>query len=248
MQPSHEALPETRVASRLLPPGQSLLIDADDTLWENSLYFEEAIARYISFLDHRVHTPEQVREHLNRTERLTIAAHGYGLKSFHSSLTRCLEELLEVQATPAQHLEIARCVAYIGDHAIELLHGVEATLRTLSSRHQLLLVTKGNPDEQRDKLARSGLAKLFTAVEVLREKDESAYRELADRHQLQRDRSWMIGNSPRSDINPALAAGLNAVLIPHAFTWVLEHEPVTSVPSGQTLVQVGTFADLLQIF
>src|SRR5215469_891138 len=63
-------------------PGQTLLIDADDTLWENNVYFERAIAAFIGYLDHRSYSAAQVREALNAVERETILAHGYGLTSF----------------------------------------------------------------------------------------------------------------------------------------------------------------------
>jgi putative hydrolase of the HAD superfamily len=85
---------------------QTLLIDADDTLWENNIYFERAIASFISFLDHKVHTANQVREHLNACERATIAAHGYGLQSFRRSLTDCFEQLSETAITAERHAQI----------------------------------------------------------------------------------------------------------------------------------------------
>jgi len=229
-------------------PGQTLLFDADDTLWENNIYFERAIAAFISFLDHQIHTPEEVREHLNAVERQTVAAHGYGLKSFRRSLTQTFEELAEVPLTGAMHTQIAGFVDSIGDHEMELLPNVRETLPQLAQRHRLLVVTKGDPEEQTDKLQRSGLADFFDAIEVLLEKRESAYRELARRHGCPPETTWMIGNSPKSDINPALAAGLNAVFIPHDFTWVLEHEVVDRAPAGQTLLQVERFADLLRHF
>ena len=60
--------------------------------------------------------------------------------------------------------------------------------------------------------------------------------------------TWMIGNSPKSDINPALAAGLNAVFIPHDFTWVLEHEIVDAPTGSEQLMELGSFTDLLNYF
>src|ERR1035441_9860087 len=74
-------------------PGQTLLIDADDTLWENNVYFERAIAAFISYLDHHTYTPADVRRTLNEVERDTILAHGYGLTSFPLSLLTCFERL-----------------------------------------------------------------------------------------------------------------------------------------------------------
>jgi len=227
---------------------QTLLFDADDTLWENNIYFERAIAAFISYLDHRVHTNEEVREHLNLCERATIAEHGYGLQSFRRSLVACFEQLTDTEITPEKHARIVAFTESISMAEIELLPNVAETLKDLSQRHRCILVTKGNLEEQTDKLDRSGLKPFFSAVEVLAEKKESAYRELIDRHVCDCANTWMIGNSPRSDVNPALAAGLNAIFVPHDFTWVLEHEVVDSPPDGQTLLELPSFADLLKHF
>src|ERR1700761_3917983 len=85
---------------------QTLLIDADDTLWENNIYFERAIAAFISYLDHRVHSREEVREHLNVCERATIAKYGYGLQSFRRSLIACFEQLTDQEVTEEVHQRI----------------------------------------------------------------------------------------------------------------------------------------------
>jgi putative hydrolase of the HAD superfamily len=229
-------------------PGQILLIDADDTLWENNIYFERAIAAFISYLDHRTHTPVEVREHLNRVEHSTIAAHGYGLKSFRRSLVACFEQLTDSPVTAEKHARILRFAQSIAEHEIEPLPGVAPTLAELATRHRCLLVTKGDSVEQRDKLTRSGLAAHFTAVEILPEKDAAAYRALAARNACDLARTWMIGNSPKSDINPALAAGLHAVFLPHNFTWVLEDEAVSEPASGQHLLVLSAFVDLTRHF
>jgi putative hydrolase of the HAD superfamily len=224
------------------------LIDADDTLWENNIYFERAIASFISYLDHRAHTPEEVREHLNACERKTIAQHGYGLKSFRRSLIDCFEQLSDGLVTPERHARIASFAEAISSHEIELLAGVEATLRELSRRHRLILVTKGSPDEQHDKIERSRLADFFTEIEVPHEKTAAMYLELAERHACEPADTWMIGNSPKSDINPALAAGLNAVFIPHDHTWVLEHEIVERPLDAARLLELERFEHLLRHF
>jgi putative hydrolase of the HAD superfamily len=236
-----------RVAPRFAS-GQTLLIDADDTLWENNIYFEQAITSFISYLDHRVHTAEEVREHLNLCEHATIAAHGYGLKSFRRSLVACFEKLTDAPVTPEKHARIVSFTHSIADHEIELLPGVAETLADLATRHRLILVTKGDPVEQTGKLDRSGLFAHFSSVEVLAEKHTQAYLTIIEHHSCEATSTWMIGNSPRSDINPALSAGLNAIFIPHDFTWVLEHEVVDAAPPNQRLLELATFSDLLNHF
>src|SRR6266853_911100 len=161
---------------------QTLLIDADDTLWENNIYFERAITSFISYLDHRVHTPEEVRGHLNRVEHATILSHGYGLHSFRRSLVTCFEQLTDVPLTEEKHRRIQSFAQSIADQEIELLPNVAPTLADLATRHRLILVTKGVPEEQTGKLQRSGLAPHFTAVEVLPEKHHKAYLSLAAHH------------------------------------------------------------------
>jgi len=228
--------------------GQTLLFDADDTLWENNIYFERAISAFISYLDHRVHTAEEVREHLNLVELQTVKVHGYGLKSFRRSLVKCFDDLASVRLTDETHRQILSFVNMIAEHEMELITGVAETLPILAKRHRLIVVTKGDQQEQTEKLQRSGLVSFFAAVEVLTEKHESSFRELVERHICDPATTWMIGNSPKSDINPALAAGLNAVFVPHDFTWILEHELVDTSLRNTKLIELAGFTELLQYF
>lgn len=228
--------------------GQTLLIDADDTLWENNVYFERAIAAFIGFLNHQTYTPVQVRQTLNGVERETILAHGYGLISFTRSLVECYERLSAGAVTEEQREQVRSFAKTIGDQEIELLPGVRETLAQLKERHKLILMTKGNHAEQANKFARSGLATYFNAVEIVAEKDAEMYRAVMARHELEASASWMIGNSPKSDINPALAAGLHAVHLFHKDTWMLEHAELGEPGPGQHLIELDGFAKLADIF
>jgi putative hydrolase of the HAD superfamily len=129
---------------------------------------------------------------------------------------------------------------------IEILPGVEETLVTLSVRHQLILVTKGNLEEQRLKVERSQLTHYFHHIEVVPEKHPDVYRTIVADHNLDFERTWMIGNSPKSDINASLDAGLNAVFIPHEMTWSLEHAEIQDA-DGRLLV-LNRFTELLDHF
>ena len=227
---------------------QTLLIDADDTLWENNIYFERAIVRFISFLNHHEFSPEQVREVLNDVERECIVKHGYGLHSFSHALVDTFERLSVRPVTPELHAQITGFAHSVADHAIEFLPDVPQTLEYLSKRHHLILVTKGAIAEQSGKIERSGLRGYFAATEIVAEKDPAAYHTLVEKHSLTHNSTWMIGNSPRSDINPALAAGLHAVFVPHGDTWILEHEEVNAAPPPQRLLILGRFAELREHF
>jgi putative hydrolase of the HAD superfamily len=227
---------------------QTLLIDADDTLWENNVYFERAIARFISFLNHHEFSPEQVREVLNDVERECIVKHGYGLHSFAHALVDTFERLSVQPVTPELHAQITSFADTVADHPTELLPDVAHTLQYLSTRHRLILMTKGAIPEQTGKIERSGLKEYFAATEIVAEKDSAAYQSLITKHKLAPASTWMIGNSPRSDINPALAAGLHAVFVPHGDTWILEHEEVNAASPPQRLLIVGRFAELREHF
>src|SRR5271166_5390679 len=159
-------------------PPQTLLIDADDTLWENNVYFERAIARFISFLNHHEFSPEQVREVLNDVERECIVTHGYGLHSFAHALVNTFERLSVQPVTPELHAQIHSFAHTIADHPIELLPDVVPTLQHLSARHRLILMTKGAVAEQTGKIERSQLRKHFVATEIVAEKDGAAYETL----------------------------------------------------------------------
>jgi len=223
---------------------QTLLIDADDTLWENNIYFERAIANFISFLNHHEYSPVQVRGVLNQVERESIITHGYGLHSFAHSLVETFERLAVEPLTPALHQTINGFAHTIAGHPVELLAGVPETLQYLCERHHLILMTKGAVAEQTGKIERSGLKEYFSAVEIVSEKDVSTYGAVISKYGLLSDATWMVGNSPKSDINPALAAGINAVFVPHGDTWVLEHEEVGSAEPPRRLLVVERFSEL----
>jgi len=144
------------------PPGQTLLIDADDTLWQNNVYFERAIASFISYLNHHEYSPAEVRHALNEQERETILGHGYGLASFTRSLVATYERLSPGPVTEHNLLRVRSFARTIAEQEIELLPGVAEALPQLAARHRLILMTKGDQAEQADKLTRSGFPAIFT--------------------------------------------------------------------------------------
>lgn len=227
---------------------QILLIDADDTLWENNIYFDRAVANFISFLNHREYSSAQIHEVLNEVQRECIVSHGYGLHSFSHALVRTFERLAVEPLTPALHETVRGFAHAIAEHPIEMLPGVDDTLQYLAGRHTLIMLTKGEPNEQSGKVERSGLKKYFNEIEIVAEKDKSTYQALIAKHRLPCSSTWMLGNSPKSDINPALAAGINAVFIPHGNTWVLEHEELAPATPPLRLLVVEQFSMLREHF
>lgn len=228
------------------PARANLLIDADDTLWENNIYFERAFDEFCAFLNHSRLAPAQVRAVLDEIELVNSKVHGYGARNFGRNLEQCYRRLAEYEIGEEHSRRVPALVERILDHPMELIVGVPETLHYLSSRHRLILFTKGHPDEQRKKIDRSGLAEYFEHAAIVKEKNSAAYRDVVSRHALDPERTWMIGNSPKSDINPALAAGLRAVFIPHDHTWGLEKEHVAD--GNGRLLSLDCFADLRDHF
>lgn len=204
----------------------SLVFDADDTLWENNIYFEEAFDRFVDYLSHSSLTPPQVRKILDEIETVNAKVHGYGSRNYARNLVQCYRHVAERDISD-RDLEVVMEFAHqILEKPMEIIEGVEETVAELSERHDLTIFTKGDPDEQRLKIDRSGLARYFRHAAIVKEKNEAAYHQLAVEQGFVPKQTWMIGNSPKSDINPSLAAGLSAVFVPHPRTWSMEHEEV----------------------
>jgi putative hydrolase of the HAD superfamily len=224
----------------------TLLIDADDTLWENNVFFEKTVEQFYELVDSFGYARAYVRHILNETERMNIRQHGYGVRSFGRSLEETYMKLAGNMAQRAALVRVAAMVAELEKTPPRVLEGVPETLSYLSGRHRMILFTKGEAAEQADKVERSGLQGFFDVIEIVHEKNTAMYGELIKKHHVVKSHGWMIGNSPRSDINPALQAGLNAVFVPHPATWELEHEEVQS-GAGKLLI-VAQFRDLQEHF
>jgi putative hydrolase of the HAD superfamily len=225
---------------------QFLLIDADDTLWENNIYFERAFDEFAGFLDHSSMTSREVREVLDQIEEANNKIHGYGSANFARNLRQCYQHLAEREVREEDLRTAMGFAERILECPMEVIEGVPETLEYLSLRHDLTLFTKGHREEQKLKIGRSGLGVFFGHTAIVKEKDATAYRRLVEERSMDPELTWMIGNSPKSDINPALEAGLNAVFVPHAHTWILEKQELR--PGRGKLLVVEQFADLRKHF
>ena len=226
--------------------GKVLIFDADDTLWENNVLFERVIDDFLTWVDHPTLNTEEVRAVLDDIEAANAVTHGYGSKMLLRSLHGCFERLSERPATEAERATIDAVASVLTDHKVELISGVAETLSRLGERHSLLLLTKGDTEEQRRKLDASRLGHHFEHVHIVAEKNAGTYAEIAERHGLSKADTWMIGNSPKSDIRPARAVGMNAVFIPNQHTWVLEHDEIDD--ADDRILTLETFPDLLRHF
>lgn len=226
--------------------GQVLLIDADDTLWENNLRFKRTIDAFLALLAPFGYAEEHVRQLINQTEEKNIRRRGYGMTSFLSTLEEVYLKLTGHRASASHLQEIRRLSRFLVEDPLRLFDGVAETLAYLSPRHRLFLFSKGNAREQEQKVAQSGLMEHFESCEIVPEKNEAAYRALVERRSLTPSTVWMVGDSPRSDINPALAAGLNAVYIPSPHPWEYENEAIR--PGRGQLLVLETFREMREHF
>ncbi|HUI47469.1 MAG TPA: HAD family hydrolase [Acidimicrobiia bacterium] len=227
-------------------PRLHLIFDADDTLWEANILFERAIDDFIAWLAHPTLEPASIRATLHDIEAANSVAHGYGTRVFLRSLHECFEDLLERPPTAADRASIESLAAPLLSHAIEPIADVHTTLDALGQRHDLLLLTKGDHTEQRAKIDVSGLSGHFRRIVIVPEKNADVYARLVDDESLDPECTWMVGNSPKSDILPALAAGIGAVFIPNVNTWAMEHDEIDE--TVERLIQIDRFADLLTHF
>jgi putative hydrolase of the HAD superfamily len=198
-----------------------ICLDADDTLWSHEGYFQHAARRYQALLAPFAEVSD-IDRRLTEAEERNLHIYGYGVKGFTLSM---LETALEIAgdalpaATVREILDVGRDLMR---HPVEPLPGVREALPALAQRGRLVLVTKGDLFHQEAKLAASGLGDHFAGVEIVSEKTPEIYKRVFARYGAAPDRAVMVGNSLRSDIWPALAAGAWAVHIPHEFEWARE--------------------------
>ena len=216
--------------------------DADDTLWHNETLYSMTQAKFREILSD-YHDPDWVDRKLFETEMANLHRFGYGIKSFALSMIETAIELTEGRITGAQVQQIIDAAKEMQASPVEPLPGVPETLAQLSGRYPMILITKGDLFDQEGKLARSGLAGYFDAVEVLTEKDEAAYRRVLETHNIDPHSFLMVGNSVRSDILPVLTLGAAAIHIPYQITW--DHEQVDEDDVDHRFVQLDSMRELI---
>lgn len=215
-------------------------VDADDTLWHNETIFRLTQARFADLLAPYA-DPGDLQARLAATEARNLRLYGYGVKGFTLSMIETAMEFAG-DASGSVIREILAAGREMLSHPVEPLPGVESALAALSERYRLVLITKGDLLDQERKLAASGLGDLFAAVEIVSEKTTETYRRVFDRHGTGAVAAAMIGNSLRSDVLPALAAGAFAAHIPYAVTW--SHEEAEPPRGHPRFAELESMADV----
>jgi putative hydrolase of the HAD superfamily len=228
------------------PVRMTLLFDADDTLWDNNVHFERAIESWLDVVVNDGWPPEAARAELDRIEEANFTSGGVGTTAFGVHLRLAAEAIVPPARRESALSRIEQIVAAMPIGTVTPFADVVPTLDALGMRHTLGLVTRGDPAEQWAKIDASGLRDRFAHIAVVEHKVPATYRDLVARWALDPAATVMIGNSPRSDIVPARAAGLRAVLVSHAATWRLELAEVDTDDGG--VIRIDRFGELLELF
>ena len=215
-----------------MKPERWIGFDADDTLWHNENIFEKVHERYYALLA-KHHDPATIERALFATEGRNIGLYGYGIKGYMLSAIETAIDLTEGKISTAEVREILSLGREMMNHPVELLDGAREALDLLSPSYPLLLITKGDLRDQERKVAKSGVADRFRAVEVVSEKDTGTYGRIFKRHGIEPSRFLMVGNSVKSDILPVLAMGGSGVHVPYRITWGHEEAEVPTAEVGR---------------
>jgi putative hydrolase of the HAD superfamily len=225
-------------------PLTTIGFDADDTLWQNEQFYRLTEQQFMELLNDYAEG-EHISERLLEAEKRNLGHYGFGIKGFTLSMIETAIEITngEVPATIiASILDIGRDLLA---HPVETMPHVRETLESLAGRYLLVLITKGDLFDQERKLAQSGLGDFFDAVEIVSNKSASIYRRIFSKVGDGPERAMMVGNSLKSDIVPAIAAGSYGVFVPHALTWSFEH--VAAPPDAPRFRKIEHLGELRQV-
>ena len=219
----------------------TIFFDADDTLWENERFFRAAEDQFIELLKDYT-TPDGVQDMLWRKQEDNIPLFGYGSKTYMIGMTDAAIELCGGHLPEHIYYGVKKIITELAFHEFELIEGVEETLQALQGKYRLIVATKGDLTEQLNKYRISGLAKYFHHCEVMENKDEKNYLELAAKLDMNPSKMLMIGNSVKSDIAPVVNIGGVAIHTPHEITWV--HE-MMDMPQSDNIIEVSSIKEIL---
>jgi len=230
---------------------ETVLMDIDDTLWENNIFFLASLAWLCRAGRRCGHADRATISILNHWENFNIGAKGYGYDSYAASMEMAVAALVSRNGGRYRHLHaefnagVRRWTRFLKSHPIQWRAGVAETLPELTRRFRVIIVTKGHQGDQMAKVDRCGLKHLFHGAEVVPHKYPDCYRRVIAKYDLNPASTVMVGNSPRSDINMAKRAGLRTVYIPHPRTWFREVESILT--DDPPTIEAEAFPQLLEV-
>lgn len=207
---------------------RGILIDFDDTLVETTVYFNQAKSRFATLMAGMGFPAEKALSTLNEYDIKNVQQSGGFFKEcFPLALGETYEYYCQVYGRnycSKTRKEIEDLGWWVYQQQVRPIQGAEDVLAQLAVRYPLFLATKGEPAVQSLRVEQSGLSHWFDKVYVLTEKNIAAYKTIAIEQKINPPLSWVVGNSMKSDINPALRAGFNCIYIHHPHTWDFEDE------------------------
>ena len=218
-----------------------IFFDADDTLWENEQFFRYAEDKFAELLSDYT-GPEGVQEMLWRKQEDNIPIFGYGSKTYMIGMTDAAMEICGGTLPEHIYYGIKKIITDLAFHEFQLIEGVEETLKALHEKYTLIVATKGDLTEQLYKYRLSGLDKYFHHCEVMENKTEKHYLELAAKHNIAPEEILMIGNSVKSDIAPVVNIGGIAINTPHEVVWV--HE-MMDMPESDRIIIIKVIREII---
>lgn len=220
-----------------------IAFDADDTLWENEPKYRYAERRFLEILSKYV-SAEIVLEELLKTEIQNLPTCGYGTKSFCMSMIETAMKVTDLKITTEELHRLYELGKSLLKYPIHLYEGVEETLKLISKKYPMALITKGDTLEQEGKIFSSGLMNKFSFIEIVHEKDEKTYLKLIEKYKIEPSQFMMVGNSPKSDILPVLKIGGHAIYIPAEDTWTHEIVDESNLNCFDTYLKLKKFSDI----
>ena len=225
-------------------PITTIGFDADDTLWLNEAFFRLTQQRFAELLGDS--DPAHLIERLEAAERRNLGHYGFGVKGFMLSMIETAIEVTQGRVAGSVIAEILAAGREMLRHPVELLPHAHAAVTALAADHRVVLITKGDLLDQERKLAQSGLGDLFHGVEIVSDKTPAIYQTAFARHGAEPAQAAMVGNSLKSDVLPALAAGAWGIHVPHDVTWSYEQaEPPVHVARFRAIGDLGVLPALI---
>ena len=216
---------------------EAIGLDADDTLWENETFFRVTEGEFVALLGEYADGAD-IASRLLDVERANLARYGFGIKGFMLSMVQTAIELTDGRIDGRAIGRILELGQEMLAHPVDLLPGVPEALDALAG-HRLILITKGDLIDQERKIAASGLAERFDAVEILADKSPETYSRVLFRAGVAPEDFVMVGNSMKSDVLPVVELGGHGVFIPHAMTWAIEHADAPDHPRAHRLESIA---------
>ena len=222
----------------------TIIFDADDTLWECEPFFQQT-KQFVCYLLKDYADEKTLKELIYKNHIAKLELYGYGVKGYILSLVKTALDVSEMKVST----DIIDSIIALGDtmlnDPIVLLPGVEQVLKDLKPSYRLVMITKGDLLDQMNKLKRSGLEEYFEKVEVVSEKDEATYKQVFEKMGIEPSNALMVGNSLKSDVLPVVAIGGTGVHVPFEITW--DHEKIEKEIDNDRIFELKSITDLVKL-